>query len=164
MSKRTATKPAAKGRPAKTKPAAKARPKKRSRAISKLYTAQHLEAELLSVPDEWIREEMAFWSWPDTPEGELWFEMSDTLEVLLKDVGLDATERKFVWPDGPLDLDNSVRRINQQYPDFPEDKITEFLTFWIQELYEPEGYSDSQMDKLDRLTERWAADLEKGEN
>ena len=107
---------------------------------------------------------MAFWSWPDTPEGELWFEMSDTLEVLLKDVGLDATERKFVWPDGPLDLDKSVRRINQRYPDFPEDKITEFLTFWIQELYEPEGYSDSQMDKLDRLTERWAADLEKGEN
>ena len=39
---------------------------------------------------------MAFWSWPESPEGELWSEMSDTLEVLLKDVGLDARERKFL--------------------------------------------------------------------
>jgi hypothetical protein len=69
---------------------------------------------------------MAFWSWPESPEGELWSEMSDTLEVLLKDVGLDARERKFLWPDGRLDLDQSVRRI-KQYPDFPEQKIKEFL-------------------------------------
>jgi hypothetical protein len=87
---------------------------------------------------------------------------ADTLEVLLQDVGLDAKERKFLWPDtGPLVLNKSVRRINQQYLDFPEDKITEFLIFWIQALYEPEGYSDSQMDKLERFTDRWAADLEK---
>ena len=91
--------------------------------------------------------------------------MSDTLEVLLKDVGLDARERKFLWPDaGPLDLDKSVRRINQQYPNFPEQVIKEFLIDWFQELYVPEGYSESQMDELERLTERWAADLEKGEN
>jgi hypothetical protein len=55
-------------------------------------------------------------------------------------------------------------RINQQYPDFPEDKITEFLIFWFESLYVPEGYSVSQMDELETLTERWAADLEKGEN
>ena len=108
---------------------------------------------------------MAFWSWPDTPEGELWFEMSDTLEALLKDVGLDARERKFLWPDaGQLDLEQSVRRINQQYPNFSEQAIKEFLIDWFQELYVPEGYSESQMDELERLTERWAADLEKGEN
>jgi hypothetical protein len=29
--------------------------------------------------------------------------------------------------DGRLDLDQSVRRINQRYPDFPEQKIKEFL-------------------------------------
>jgi hypothetical protein len=45
------------------------------------------EAALLRVPEETLREEIAFWSWPDSPEGELWFEMSDTLEVLLRDVG-----------------------------------------------------------------------------
>jgi hypothetical protein len=152
MAKRTATKPVAKDRP-----------KKKSRPSSKPYT-EGLEVALLSMPEEFLREEMSFWSWPDTPEGDLWFEMSDTLEVLLKDVGLDARERKFLWPDaGPLDLDKSVRRINQQYPDFPEDKITEFLIFWMQALYVPQGRSDSQMDELEMLTERWAADLEKAE-
>ena len=84
--------------------------------------------------------------------------MSDTLEVLLKDVGLDAREHKFLGPDSRLDLDQSVRRINQQYPDFPEHKIKEFLIHWIQALYVPEGYSESQMDELERLTEQWAED------
>src|SRR5215467_8106052 len=73
------------------------------------------EATLLRIPEEILHEEIAFWSWPDSPEGELWFEMSDTLEVLLKGVGLDAKERKFLWPDAArLDFDQSVRRINQQ--------------------------------------------------
>jgi hypothetical protein len=149
MAKRTAT-----------KPVAKERPKKKSRACSKPYT-EDLEVALLPMPEEFLREEMSFWSWPNC---DLWFEMSDTLEVLLKNVGLDARERKFLWPDvGPLDLDKSVRRINQQHPNFPEDKITEFLIFWMQALYVPQGCSDSQMDELETLTERWAADLENAE-
>ena len=123
------------------------------------------EAALLRIPEEILREEIAFWSWPDSPEGELWFEMSDTLEVLLKDVGLDAGERKFFWPDaGRLDLDQSVRRINQQHPEFPKDKIKEFLIHWIQALYVPEGYSESQMSKLERLTAQWAEDVNPGKN
>ena len=83
----------------------------------------------------------------------------------MKDVGLDARQRKFLWPDASrLDLDQSARHINQQYPDFPEDKIKEFLVYWIQHGYEPEGYSESQMDELERLTEQWAEDLNPGEN
>ena len=54
--------------------------------------------------------------------------MSDILEVVLNDVGLDGRERKFPWPDaGRLDRDQCVQRINQQYPDF--------LIHWIQALY-----------------------------
>jgi hypothetical protein len=91
--------------------------------------------------------------------------MNATLEVFLKDVGLDARKRKYLWPDGErLDLDKSVRRINQKYPEFLETNIIEFLTFWIQALYVPESCSDSQMDELERLTERWVVDLEKAEN
>ena len=153
MAKLTATKPA------------KGRTQKSSSAVGKSYTEEDLKAALLPIPEEFLREEMSFWSWPDSPEGDLWFEMSDTLEVLLKDVGLDVRERKLLWPDaGPIDLNKSIRRINQQYPDFPEDKITEFLIFWIEALYVPQGCSDRQMDELERLTERWVADLEKGEN
>jgi hypothetical protein len=153
MAKRTATNPA------------KGRAQKRSSAVGKSYTEEDLKLALLPIPEEFLREEMSFWSWPDSPEDDLWFEMSDTLEVLLKDVGLDARERKLLWPNaGPLDLNKSIRHINQQYPDFPEDKITEFLIFWIEALYVPQGCSDCKMDELERLTERWVADLEKGEN
>jgi hypothetical protein len=70
--------------------------------------------------------------------------MSATLEVFLKDVVLDAKERKFLWPDTKrLDLDKSVRRINQKYPEFPEPNIKDFLIFWIRALYIPKGYSKS---------------------
>jgi hypothetical protein len=49
------------------------------------------------------------------------------------DVGLDGRERKFPWPDaGRLDRDRCGQRINQQYPDFPEQG---FLIQWIQALY-----------------------------
>jgi hypothetical protein len=119
MSKRATTKPAAKGRP------------KSSYAIGKPRKEEEPESMLLWIPDETFCEEMSEW-W-DSPEGQLWMEMSITLEELLKDVGLDAGQRKFLWPDANrLDLNQSVRRINQQYPDFPEDKIEEFLIDWIQ--------------------------------
>jgi hypothetical protein len=153
MSKRKATKPAAKRR------------RKSGWDIDRRSIEAEWEAALLRIPEEILREEIAIWSWSDTPHGDLWCDMSVTLEDVLKDVGLDAKERKFVWPDaGRLDLDKSVRRINQQYPEFPEDQITEFLVFWIRSLYVPEGCSDSQMEELERLTERWVADLGMAEN
>lgn len=149
---------------ARTTPAAKGQPKTKSSHASR---KSRKEEELEVMPpwcDETFFEEMSEW-W-DSPEGSLWLDMLCELEeVLLKDVGLDARQRKFLWPDaGPLDLDQSARRINQQYPDFPKDKIKEFLIYWIQQGYEPEGYSESQMDELERLTEQWAEDLNPGEN
>jgi hypothetical protein len=97
--------------------------------------------------------------WMDSPEGEQWTEISDALEDLLKDVQLDAKQRKFIWPDSErLDLDQSVERIKKQYPDFPREKIDEFLIDWIDMLYEPKNYSQAQLDELDRLTEQWVAD------
>jgi hypothetical protein len=100
-----------------------------------------------------------FADWIDSPEGELWTAISDALEDLLKDVQLDARQRQFIWPDADrLDLERSVERIHQQYPDFPGDKIEEFLIDWIAMGYAPENYSQAQFDELDRLTERWIAD------
>jgi hypothetical protein len=158
MYKRARTKPAAKGR-AKTKSSTPAT----SRAKKKSWDMEDMEA---TPPwcDETFFGEMAEW-W-DSPKGSLWLDMLCELEeVVLKDVGLDARQRKFLWPDaGPLDLDQSARRINQQYPDYPEDKIKELLIYWIQQGYEPKGYSESQMDELERLTEQWAEDVNPGEN
>ena len=145
--------------------AAKGRPKKSyvRDVRGKPRKEEDPEAMILWMPDETFCEEVS--EWVDSPEGQLWLDMSDTLEVPLKHVGLDVRQRKFLWPDAKrLDLDQSVRRvrrINQQYPDFPEDKIEEFLIYWIQELYVPEGYSESQMDELERLTEQRAKDHER---
>jgi len=123
------------------------------------------EAALLQIPDEILREEIAFWSWPDTPEGQQWIEISDKAEVLLKDVGIDPEERKLIWPDAVrLDLDQSIRRINKQYPCFSADTIKEFLIFWLQAPYVMlDGCSKSKMAKLERLHNRWVADLEEEE-
>jgi|HubBroStandDraft_1064217.scaffolds.fasta_scaffold229860_2 hypothetical protein len=100
-----------------------------------------------------------FSDWVDSPEGELWTEIGDALEDLLKDVQLDAEQRQFIWPDADrLDIEQSVQRIHKQYPEFPRDKIEEFLIDWIDMGYAPENYSQAQLDELDRLTERWVAD------
>jgi len=100
-----------------------------------------------------------FSDWVDSPEGELWTELSDALENLLKGVRLDARQRQFIWPDAErLDLEQSVQRIHKQYPNFPHDKIEEFLIDWIDMGYAPENCSQAQLDELERLTERWVAE------
>ena len=153
---------------ARTKPAAKGRPKTKNRrpAVSRAKKSWDMEDMEATPPwcDETFFDEMAEW-W-DSPEGSLWLDMlSELEEPVLKDVGLDARQRKFLWPDAdPLDLDQSARHINQQCPHFPEDNIKEFLIYWIQHGYEPKGYSQSQMDELERLTEQWAEDVNPGEN
>ena len=83
-----------------------------------------------------------FSDWMDSLEGELWTQICDTLEDLLKDVQLDAKQRLFIWPDSErLNLEQSVQRIHQQYRAFPRDKIEEFLIDWIEMIYAPEHYS-----------------------
>ena len=83
--------------------AAKGRPKK-SYARGK-SRKEDPEAMILWMPDETFCEEMSEWV-----EGQLWLDMSHTLEVPLKHVGLDVRQRKFLWPDAKrLDLDQSVR-------------------------------------------------------
>jgi hypothetical protein len=83
----------------------------------------------------------------------------------MKDAGIDAEERKLIWPDATrLDIDQSIRRINTQYPCFSEDNIKEFLIFWLQAPYVMlDGYSKSKTAKLERLHNRWVADLEEEE-
>ncbi|HWN49556.1 MAG TPA: hypothetical protein VNO18_06955 [Xanthobacteraceae bacterium] len=165
MAKRATKMPAAKGRPKRSSSWGTSHKEEDQDAMPLWIDGQGaaplwLEdqgAMPLWVPDETFCEEMS--EWFDSPEGELWTDMSDTLEVLLKDVRLDAGRRRFLWPEAKrLNLKQSAKRIHQQYPNFPEDKIEEFLIYWIQALYVPEGYSESQMDELERLTEQWAED------
>jgi hypothetical protein len=78
---------------------------------------------------------------------------------LLEDVQLDAKQRQLIWPDTErLDLEQSIQRIHKLYPDLPRDEVEEFVLNWIDMGYDPENYSQAQLDELDRLTERWVAD------
>jgi|SRR5512134_3009209 hypothetical protein len=97
--------------------------------------------------------------WMDSPEGQQCIAVRDVLWDLLEDVQLDAKQRKLIWPDAePLDLEQSIQRIQKEYPDFPRDEVEEFLLDWIDMGYDPENYSQAQLDELDSLTERWVAD------
>ena len=98
-------------------------------------------------------------AWRHSPEGEQFAAFSDVLCDVMEQVQLDARQRLFIWPDGErLDLDQSVARIHQQYPDCRHDWIEEYLIDWIEMDYAPEHYSTAQLEELDRLTERWVAD------
>ena len=92
-------------------------------------------------------------------EGQQSIEVRDVLWNLLEDVQLDAKQRKLIWPDAErLDLEQSIQRVQKKYPDFPRNEVEEFLLDWIDMGYDPENYSQAQLDELDSLTERWVAD------
>ena len=100
-----------------------------------------------------------FFEWMGSREGQQCIEVYDVLWNLLEDVQLDAKQRKLIWPDAePLDLDQSVQRIQKLYPDFSSDEVEEFLLDWIDMGYDPDNYSQAQFDELDKLTEKWVAD------
>ena len=95
----------------------------------------------------------------NSPEGELYREVSDTLWPLLDELHVDAKQRQIIWQDGKrLDLDESVKKILTDYPDFPRELIESRLISWLDAEYAPASHSPEQLDELDRLTERWIND------
>jgi hypothetical protein len=100
-----------------------------------------------------------FFEWMGSREGQRCIEVRDVLWDLLEDVQLDAKQRQLIWPDAErLDLEQSIQRIQKLYPDLPRDEVEEFVLNWIDMGYDPENYSQAQLDELDSLTERWVAD------
>lgn len=100
-----------------------------------------------------------FFEWMGSREGQQCIEVHDVLWTLLEDVQLDAKQRQLIWPDAErLNLEKSIQRVQKKHPDFPRDEVEEFLLGWIDMGYDPENYSQAQLDELDSLTERWVAD------
>jgi hypothetical protein len=97
--------------------------------------------------------------WMGSPEGQQCIAVRDVLWDLMEHVQLDAKQRKLIWPDAePLDLEQSIQRIQKEYPEFLRGQIEEFLLNWIDMGYDPQSHSQAQLDELDSLTERWVAD------
>ena len=95
----------------------------------------------------------------DSPEGQLSDDVREIAWRSLQNVDVDASHRKFVWDDGKrLSIDESVQRIHREYQKFPLDLIEDHLIGWLEMDFAPEGYSQEQLDELDRLTEAWIDD------
>jgi hypothetical protein len=91
----------------------------------------------------------------DSDEGQKYMLLSDTLWRLMDKVQVDAKKRLFIWPDAQRDLDQSITYIHKKYPNFSDESIKDFLTDWLLSGYDPENYSQAQLDELDKLTQRW---------
>ena len=120
------------------------------------------EAESIFANNPFIE---GLFEWMDSPEGRQSIAVRDVLWDLLEGVQVDAKQRQLIWPGAKrtarkerLDLDQSVQRIQKMCPEFPGGEIEEFLLDWIDMGYDPENYSQAQLDELDKLTERWVAD------
>src|SRR6202049_3577585 len=44
-------------------------------------------------------------------------------------------------------VEQSIQRVQKKYPDFPRDEVEEFLLDWIDMGYDPENYSQAQLDE-----------------
>ena len=94
-----------------------------------------------------------------SPRGQLSDEVREVTWQILEEVDVDAADRKLIWDDGKrLSIDESVQRIHQEYPEYPVDLIEARVVSWLEMEFTPEGYSQDQMDELDRLTEAWVDD------
>jgi hypothetical protein len=94
-----------------------------------------------------------------SPRGQLSDEVREVTWQILEEVDVDAADRKLIWDDGNrLSIDESVQRIHQEYPEYPVDLIEARVVSWLEMEFTPEGYSQDQMDELDRLTEAWVDD------
>jgi hypothetical protein len=58
----------------------------------------------------------------------------------------------------------SIQRIQKLYPDFPGHEIEEVLLNRIDMGYDPENYSQAQLNELDSLTERWVGERKRFKN
>jgi len=97
--------------------------------------------------------------WLDAPEIELSDEVRELAWLALKNVDVDAADRKLIWGEGKrLSIDESVQRIHQEYPEFPLDLIEYKVIAWLEMGFAPESYSQEQLHELDRLTEQWIDD------
>ena len=75
--------------------------------------------------------------------------------------GVDARQRKIVWPDGKrLSIEQSAERIHADHPGVACDLIETHVVGWLESCV-PESYSERQLDELDRLIEPWLDDYER---
>lgn len=96
-----------------------------------------------------------FLEWMDSDQGQTSITAHDLVFDALDNASVDAGDRKIVWGDGTrLSIQQSAERIHAEHPDVPRDQVESHVVGWLENCV-PEGYSESQLEELDRLTEEW---------
>ncbi len=86
----------------------------------------------------------------NSPEGELFAEVGDTVSVMLARADVDANERQIISENGErLSITASVQRIAVEHPDYPLDLIEENVIDWLESEFAPPSYSREQFDELE---------------
>jgi hypothetical protein len=102
-----------------------------------------------------------FVEWMAAPEGQQSIEASDLVFAALAHAGVDARQRKIVWADGErLSIGQSAARIHAGHPHMPRELIETHVVGWLESCV-PEGYSERQLEELDRLIEPWLDEYER---
>jgi hypothetical protein len=92
----------------------------------------------------------------NSPEGELYAEVSEAVSAVLERADVDANNRQIIWEDGQrLSIAASAQRIEAGHPGYPLDLIEEHVIEWLEGEFAPPTYTRDQLDELDRLTESW---------
>lgn len=87
-------------------------------------------------------------------------EAQEAVWQALKTVHLDARRRQLIWPDGKrLTFSASSQRLRKELPQLSRELIESHIIGWIEMGYEPEGYSEEQMEQFEDLTGEWADTL-----
>jgi hypothetical protein len=103
----------------------------------------------------------ASFEWLNEPELEINDEVREFAGEALQNADVDAVNRKIIWEDGkPLSIDETVQRIQQQYPNLPLNLIEAHVIVWLEMEFAPASYTKAQLDELDRLTGGWVDDYE----
>src|SRR6266404_8745964 len=94
--------------------------------------------------------------WVDSPEGQLADEAREIVWPLLDAAQIDAQHGTITWPDQePLDIQQTVRRLHEDYPHLQEALIEDKVISWLEMQYAPDNYSPKQMQQLERQINRW---------
>lgn len=100
-----------------------------------------------------------FIDWMNSPRGQLSDDVREKVWGMLEKADVDARNQKIIWRKGQrLSISESVKRICSKHPKLPEDLIETHLIAWLQMEFAPDHYSQTQLDELDLLTEKWIND------